>query len=159
MPTFHRFLSAVLLTATAAAQAQGGDPLNTPASSRLRIALLPAESGLVTSAEDGGLFQLRPSAAFAPGALIGRRLKLQMRNLLTANDRLELGRAPKLTLGTQLLGGAEPMWAQARNPQPSSPYHRLQLSYGAGPWSFAVGTSPVLRDGTLQIRLSYSVRY
>jgi hypothetical protein len=79
--------------------------------------------------------------------------------MLAAGDRFELGRAPKLTLGTQLLGGAAPIWAQARNPQPSSPFHRLQLSYGVGPWSFAVGTSPELRDGSVQVRLMYSVRY
>lgn len=160
MPTFHRFLSVVLLAVAAAAHAQGGEPANsTQDSARLRITLLPADSALVSSADDAGRLWQPSSSALAPGAIDRRRFKLQVRNVLASDDRFELGRAPKLTLGTQLLGGAEPIWAQARNPQPSSPLHRLQLSYGVGAWSFAVGTSPELRDGSLQVRLSYSVRY
>ncbi len=166
MPTRYRYLFLFLLLASApVAQAQADGPsLGTGRSTSpgLQIALLPADApGALAFQNDDRLARVQPPAQSPQLAseIGGRRLRFQIRNLIIADDRLELGRVRERALTTRLLAGADPMWSMARHSQDGGPAARLQLSYQAGAWAFALGTSPQLKDGHLQVRLSYSVRY
>jgi hypothetical protein len=164
MPTLHRFSFLCMLAAIVAAspaRGEGGSlEANWAGSHRVRFTLL-AEIG---SNDRDTMYRLErgpPPVLSADVARTAerRRLKLQVMNLLTVDDRLELGRAPDRPLTKRLLAPSEPMWSAARNPAGGRLAARVQLAYHLGQWGVALGSSPDLRDGRLQVRLSYALRY
>lgn len=166
MRTLQRFLFVGLFAAIAAAlPAQAESRRNDDASSfshRLRPEFLATDDGTAIVNDQRFGLDRQTSATFhaePAGGPGGRRFRIQVRNLLTDNDRLELGRLPDLQLTKRLLASLEPMWSRARHAQRSGLTTRAQFAYHAGEWGVALGTSPDLRDRRLQVRLTYSLRY